>query len=129
MSNNIVYGVFNATALLFLVLNGGIRNPQSHFDFPPHTVDRNVHTRGVAATAAVTINAAIEIEAFDDDVILRERPGAARFGRTEDRYNRRSSRRGDVHRPRVSTDKQIRVAGQREELFESGAERDRRVRA
>src|SRR5262245_51957461 len=103
--------------------------PQSLFDPLPHGLDRNVHTRSVAATAAVTIHPAIQIEAFDDDVVLREGPVAARFGRAEDCDDRRASRRGDVHGPRVSADEEFRATRQGEKLFESRIEHDRRVRA
>src|SRR5215475_7710050 len=96
-----------------------IGDPQSLFDSLPHALDRNIHTRGVAATASITINSAIQIEAFDDDVVLREGPVAARFRRAEDRDDRRVGRSGDMHGPCVSADEEFRAARQREELFES----------
>src|SRR5262245_49625528 len=105
------------------------RRSQSLFNPLPHVLDRNPHARSVAATAAIAIDAAIEVEALDDDVVRRERTVAARRGRAEDGHDRRPRRRRDVHRPSVSADEEFRAPRQREELFERGGEHNRRVRA
>src|SRR5262245_66596234 len=100
--------------LLLAVLT---RNPQSPFYPTPHALDRNLHTGSVAATAAITIDAAIEVETLDYDVVRRERPVASRRGRAEDRHNRRPGRRRDVHRPRVSAGEDFRHSHQRRSAF------------
>jgi hypothetical protein len=84
----------------------------------PDGLNRNLHTRRVTATAAVTINTTIQIVAFDDHIIFRKRSVAARLGWAEYGYDWSAGRRRDVHRSGVATDEEFSASRQCEKLLE-----------
>src|SRR5262245_52010844 len=76
----------------------------------------------MTAAPAVAFSAAIQIKPFNDNVVARKRPIAARVGRAEDRPDWCACRRSQMHGAGIASDENLRSLREREELFERSIE-------